>query len=260
MTGAASREAQAVAAMLHDARVPRDSVLFVHCGFGGLAQHGFGAEALIESLLDYMNPGTLAMPAMSWRIVTPANPHFDELATPSHVGALAELFRQRYATGRSIHPTHSVSAAGKLVPSLLSAHHLDDTPVSLNSPYGKATREDAHILMIGIGLERVTAIHHAEEMIAPDIYLRPPAEAEIYQCRARDGTVYRVRLRRHVKLNRDYPQFAAPLAAKGLLRQGQLADTPWAAVSQRDLLAEIFQALERDPRAIIAPPGAPVIP
>jgi hypothetical protein len=35
---------------------------------------------------------------------------------------------------------------------------------------------------------------------------------------------------------------------------------PWQAVAQSDLLAEVFAALERDPRAIIAPPGAPIIP
>jgi hypothetical protein len=39
-----------------------------------------------------------------------------------------------------------------------------------------------------------------------------------------------------------------------------MAGTPWQAVAQSDLLTEVFAALERDPRAIIAPPGAPVIP
>lgn len=255
-----SREAELVENLLTEARVPREGVLFVHSAFRGLAQEGLRAEAFIEALLSYMAPGTLAMPAMSWRVVTPANPVFDELQTPSHVGVLAETFRRTYASGRSIHPTHSVAAAGRLAPSLLSGHHLDDTPCSLNSPYGKAIGEPAHILMLGIGLERVTAIHHAEEIVAPDVYLRPPDEAEIYDCRTRNGVAHRVRLRRHLKLNRDFPQFAAPLAAKGLLRQGDLAGTRWAAVAQSDLLAEVTAALERDPRAIIAPPGAPIIP
>ena len=211
-------------------------------------------------MLDYLDAGTLAMPAMSWRIVTPAAPLFDEIATPSHVGILAELFRQKYASGRSLHPTHSVSARGRAAASLLSSHHLDDTPCSPNSPYGKAVGEDTHILMLGIGLERVTAIHHAEEMIAPDVYLEPSEKAALYRCLTRDGIVHHVRLRRHIPLNRDFPQFAAPLAAKGKLRRGEIAGTPWMAVTQRDLLEEVSNALRRDPRAIIAPPGAPVIP
>ncbi len=255
-----SRETDAVFELLQESRVPRAGVLFVHAAFRGLAAQGFRAEAFIEALIDYMSPGTLAMPAMSWRIVNPANPVFDELTTPSHVGILAELFRQRYAQHRSIHPTHSVSAAGRLAGGLLDAHHRDETPCALNSPHGRATKEDTHILMLGIGLERVTAIHHAEEMIAPDTYVLPASEAELYQCRARDGAVYSVRLRRHRKLNRDFPQFEAPLAGRGVLRRGSIGTTPWKSVAQRDLLAEVFAALRRDPRAIIAPPGAPTIP
>ena len=36
--------------------------------------------------------------------------------------------------------------------------------------------------------------------------------------------------------------------------------TPWLAMTQRDLLDEVCGALERDPLAIIAPPGMPKIP
>jgi hypothetical protein len=50
------------------------------------------------------------------------------------------------------------------------------------------------------------------------------------------------------------------LTAQGLMRHGDLAGTPWQAVAQADLLAEVFAALEHDPRAIIAPLGAPIIP
>jgi aminoglycoside 3-N-acetyltransferase len=143
---------------------------------------------------------------------------------------------------------------------LTSTHHLDDTPCALTSPYGKARQTEAHIVLLGIGLERCTAIHHAEEIVAPEIYLVPPEQAELYRCRSRDGTTHEVKLRRHLRLNRDFPQFAAPLAERGRLRRGELAGTPWLAVAQRDLLDEVIAALERDPRAIIAPPGAPVIP
>lgn len=189
-----------------------------------------------------------------------ANPVFDELATPSHVGVLAEVFRTRYATHRSLHPTHSVAALGRLAATLTSGHHLDDTPCSPNSPYGRATGEDAHVLMLGVGLERCTAIHHAEEVVAPDVYVKPASEAERYACRDREGVVHDMRLRRHVKLNRDFPQFIAPLLRNRRLVKGELAGMPWMAVAQGDLLGEVISALEKDPRAIVAPPGAPIIP
>ena len=260
MTAMRTRESLAAAELLDRAGVPGDGVLFLHSAFRRLGAVGFRAEAFIEGLIDYMRHGTLAMPTMTWRVVTPANPWFDELETASHVGIVAELFRRHYATHRSLHPTHSVAAYGRRAAELTATHHQGDTPCALTSPYGRAREMDTHVLLLGIGLERCTAIHHAEEMVAPEVYLFPPEAAETYQCRARDGSVHPMRLRRHLRLNRDFPQFAAPLTARGLMRHGELAGTPWQAVSQRDLLGEIFAALERNPRAIIAPPGAPVIP
>ena len=67
---------------------------------------------MIEALLGHLSGGTLVMPTMTWRTVTPDRPVWDELATPSHTGVLTEVFRTRYATARSIHPTHSVAACG----------------------------------------------------------------------------------------------------------------------------------------------------
>ena len=82
---------------LDRAGVTGDGVLFVHSAFRQLGAAGFRAEAFIEALIDYMRAGTLVMPTMTWRVVTPANPWFDELETISHVGILAELFRRHYA-------------------------------------------------------------------------------------------------------------------------------------------------------------------
>ena len=192
------------------------------------------------------------MPAMYWRTVTPSNPVFDELGTASHVGVIAETFRVRYATARSLHPTHSVSGVGPATPTLLARHHVDDTPVSANSPYGLMRDHDAFVLLLGVGFERVTAIHHAEEVIAPEIYLHPREEAETYECRDRHGKSVMVKLRRHYRLNRDFPQFEPRLAEKGRLMAGDVSGARWMLVSVRDLLREVFAALIDRPDAIIA--------
>ena len=255
-----SQEARAVTSLLQQAQVPSDGVLFVHSAFRALSQAGFRADAFVAALADYMAPGTLVMPTMTWRLVTPETPFFDEISTPSHVGVIPELFRQTVATHRSLHPTHSVAAIGRLAEALLSGHHLDDTPCSPNSPYGRARKEDAHILLLGIGFERCTAIHVAEETAAIDVYLEPASQAGVYECRSRSGVVHQVRLRRHLRLNRNFPQFEAPLDAAGKLRRGNLAGASWLAVTQRDLLDLVLSTLTKNPHAIIAPPGAPIIP
>jgi aminoglycoside 3-N-acetyltransferase len=255
-----SREAAAVAAVLDRAPMTADAVLVVHSAFRNLGEQGHRVESFIEALLERLGPrSTLLMPAMSWRIVTPANPVFEELTTPSHVGVMSETFRLKYASARSLHPTHSVAGIGPATATLLTRHHVDDTPVSANSPYGLMRDYEAFILLLGVGFERATAIHHAEEIIAPDLYLHPPHEAELYECRDRQGKSVTVKLRRHYRLNRDFPQFEPRLREKGRLVAGDIAGTPWMLVSVRDLLREVFATLIARPDAIIACPGGSAV-
>ncbi|MFZ3360076.1 MAG: AAC(3) family N-acetyltransferase [Xanthobacteraceae bacterium] len=246
-----TQERDALVPILEHMHVPQDGVLVVHSAIAPLSRRGFRAEAMIEAMLDYMRGGTVAMPTMTWRTVTPERPEWDELATPSHTGVLTEVFRTCYATGRSIHPTHSVAARGPHAQRLLARHHLDDTPVSANSPYGLMRDQDAYVLMLGVGLETCTAIHLPEETIAPEIYLRPAEQAELYECRDRHGVTHRVRTRRHWRLDRDFPKFGPPLERKGRMHAGDIAGCPYAIVGLMDLLDAVFAALNADLRGTL---------
>jgi aminoglycoside 3-N-acetyltransferase len=244
-------ERGALLPILEDFGVPRDGVLIVHSALARLSRKGFRAEAIIEALLDHLVDGNLFMPTMTWRTVTPAQPTWDEILTASHTGALTEVFRTRYATARSIHPTHSVAGRGPAARTLLARHHIDDTPISGNSPYGLMRDYQTFILLLGVGLESCTAIHLAEETIAPDLYLRPKDQTEVYECRDRTGTPHRVLTRRHWRLDRNFPRFTPFLAQQGLLNSGEIAGCPYAIVAMRDLLREIFAALIADKTATL---------
>lgn len=245
----ATRERDALLPILDRIQVPHDGVLVVHSAIGRLSRQGFRAEAMIEALLDYLRKGTLVMPTMTWRTVTPEQTSWDEMTTPSHTGVLTEVFRTAYATHRSIHPTHSVAAHGPQAARLCARHHLDDTPVSANSPHGLMRDQDAYILMLGVGLETSTTIHLPEEIIAPDIYVRPTVE--LYQCRDRNGVVHQTRTRRHWRLDRDFPKFGPPLQGEGLMHAGAIGDCPYGIVAQRDLLDAVTAALTADPRGTL---------
>lgn len=249
-----SKESAALLPILQGFRVPRDGVLVVHSAIGLLSRQGFRAEAMIEALLEHVADGNLFMPTMTWRTVTLAHPEWDEMATPSHTGVLTEIFRTRYATARSIHPTHSVAGWGPAAQLMLSRHHIDTTPVSGNSPYGLMRDYNAYVLTIGVGLECCTAIHLPEEIINVDLYVRPPGEAELYRCRDRHGIVHAVHMRRHPRLDRDFPQFSRPLAELGLLQTGSIQGCPYTIVALRDLLRHVFAALIRNPRATLRQP------
>src|SRR6185437_12163998 len=174
-----------VARLMEALAIPRDGVLFMHSSFRRLGASGYQAEGFLEALCDYLHRGTVLLPAMSWRLVTPANPVFDELKTPSITGILTELFRRNFATHRSLHPTHSVAGRGQDAAALLGTHHLDVTPCSDRSPTGLLAPHEGHVVLLGVEMDSCTLVHHSEEKFASDIYLRP--EIEHYTCRDRSG-------------------------------------------------------------------------
>jgi aminoglycoside 3-N-acetyltransferase len=246
-----TKEHEALFPILERVKLPADATLVVHSAIAGLSRKGFRAEAMIEAFLDFLNGGTLVMPTMTWRTVTPERPAWDELATPSQTGVMSEIFRTCYASARSIHPTHSAAACGPQARSLLARHHLDDTPVSANSPYGLMLDLPAYVLLLGVGLESCTAIHLPEETAAPDIYLRPATQAETYECRDRYGVVHQVRTRRHLRLDRDFRQFTAPLRRTGDLHAGEVEKCPYVIVRLRELHDLVTDALRFDKNATL---------
>jgi len=244
-------ERNALVPILRRCGVTSNGVLVVHSAIASLSRKGFRAEAMIEAFFGYMSNGTVVMPTMSWRGVTPQHPDWDELQTPSETGVMTEIFRTRYASTRSIHPTHSVAAWGKAANTLTSRHHLDNTPVSANSPYGLMRAYDSYIFMIGVGLECCTAIHLAEELIAPGVYLRPLDPGEVYRCKDRRGDVHTMHAHRHWHLDRDFPQFGPSLIVEGHMHTGEIEGCRYALVALNHLLDKVTAALRADSRATL---------
>lgn len=245
----------AVSRVLQRIGIPRDGILLVHSSFKTLGREGHQPLGVLHALMGYMAPGTILLPTMSWRYVKPASPVFDELSTPSNTGILTELFRTQFSTARSLHPTHSVAGRGKLAADLLGGHHLDETPCSARSPFGLLARYDGWVLMLGVSMDCCTLIHHVEEMIAPDLYLKPQAERETYTCRDRNGHAMTVHLRRHLFLPRDYWQFQDVLAARGELQTTRVDNTVCRSFRAADLVRIVTDTLTAHPGAIIARSG-----
>ena len=243
-----SRDDEMFPSVMNDAaeihhHLSSNDVLIIHSAFRGLSRAGYRAETFIDGLLTTLYNGTLLMPAMTWRQVTPEFPNFDELQTTSETGALSEVFRTQYATDRSIHPTHSATAYGTAAHALTRDHHLGVTPCPPNSPFGRLADADALILLLGVGFECCTAIHCYEELVAPDLYMLPLEDAVTYSCTDRIGITHRVCARRHRRLDRDFTKFEARLAEKGKLIRGELLGTNWLLCRAADLRDDVMLVL-----------------
>lgn len=241
--------------MLKKMRIPKTSVLLVHSAFKKFSKEGYYPEDVLGIFLDYMASGTLLLPTMSWRFVKSESPFFDELKTPSNTGILTELFRQRYATHRSLHPTHSVAGIGSQAEILLSTHHRCITPCGSQSPFAKLVEADAYIIMLGVGIDCCTLVHHVEELLAPNLYVKPESEIEEYQCLNRFGKLIHVKLRRHLFLPRNYWQFQDKLAENDQLTVFRCDNSICLAFRAKNLFKIVDNALKCNPAAIIAQPG-----
>lgn len=157
-----------MSAELLGAGVRRGGALLVHSSLRSLGPLAGGAESVIQALLTALGAqGALLMPALSYAHVTPEQPLFDVRHTPSNVGALAEAFRVRPGTRRSLHPTHSVCGMGRQVELLLDQHGKDATPCGSHSPFRLLAESGGQLLMLGCGLRPNTSMHGIEELVEP---------------------------------------------------------------------------------------------
>ena len=122
-------------------------------------------EAFLEGLQAYLGPeGTLLLPALTYESVTPERPLFRIAATEPCVGLLPRVFRRLPGVRRSLHPTHSCCARGRLAEALTSRHALDTTPVGPNSPFRLLADAGGKILMVGDINDHCTFMHGMEEI------------------------------------------------------------------------------------------------
>lgn len=162
------------------AGVREGMVLIVHSSLSSLGRVEGGAASVIESLRTAVgSTGTLVMPAFTEQVADPEPGHSgvpDAAAsarravvpvfhpeTPSTMGAVPEALRTLPDSLRSGHPQVSVCAVGAQADAVVSRQTLGFA-VGRASPFGRLHDLDGHILLIGVGHNRNTFLHHAETL------------------------------------------------------------------------------------------------
>jgi aminoglycoside 3-N-acetyltransferase len=234
---------------LHSLGVYRGGVLLVHSSLRSLGVVPGGAETIITWLLDVLGAdGTLLMPALSYEHVTPDNPHFDVNKTPSNVGALPEFFRLRKGTQRSVHPTHSVCAAGRLASQIIEHHIEDITPCGTNSPFHLLPKYDGQILMLGCELEPNTSMHAIEELVEPPYLYNPSME---YHLTLTDGAVITKTYKPHDFRGYEQRYERIEQVMTQGLHHGRVLNAECYLVEAKSLWDSALNALRRDPLCFV---------
>lgn len=85
-----------------------------------------------------------------------------------HLGALPAALINRAGAVRGAHPLNSFTALGPLADKLISAQ----SPADVYGPIRELAAHDGLILLIGVGLNRMTALHLAEQQSGRRLLLR----------------------------------------------------------------------------------------
>lgn len=236
-----------VLAGLREVGVEPGGTVLVHSSLSAFGYVDGAEHAVIDALLAAVGPtGLLAMPTHTWGTVSARQPVFHEELSPSIVGRITESFRRRPGVRRSLHPTHSVAAAGPDAEHFTRGHERYSTPCPPPSPYGQLVDRGGHVLLLGVGLESFTLMHGFEEWACvPWLFNR----TEDLWVVTRDHRAFPVPSRRHTDdprfKVRDFPALEPLLHDRGVIRyatvgaaQLRLIDAAAARTCMVPLLAE----------------------
>ena len=147
-------------------------VVLVHSSMKALGT-SLTPDQVIDCLQETVGEeGTLLFPALTYENVNRGNPIFDGEATEPCIGLLPRIFWKRPGVERSVNPTHSVCAWGRLAHRLTVGHAMDDTAVGPHSPFMQLAVVGGRLLFVGDILESCTFMHGIEDIVRPP-WIRP---------------------------------------------------------------------------------------
>ncbi|GAC1373152.1 MAG: hypothetical protein NVSMB47_20680 [Polyangiales bacterium] len=225
-----------------------------------------GVDTVLDALLAVLGDRTVVVPTFTTGLTDPAAWHppplpkerwdairdelpcFDpETSTPRHMGRLADLLWRRPEAVRSHHPVESLAAIGPRAEALLQTHPIDD-PKGPRSPWAKLVALDARVLLVGVGLERCTLLHHCER-VAEVPYLPLAAYAFPFEL---DGARHWIEVDRAGGHCSDgFAPLRPALEAAGGLRADALGDATVLVLSARIVHDVATARLAADPTALL---------
>ena len=142
--------------------------ILIHSSMKAIGEVEGGADIVLDAWMEYFSEGLLLLPTHTWANVNAQHPVYDYRNTPSCVGLLTNLFRQREGVVRSLHPTHSLAGYGKNAAEYLAGEEERNTPCTPGGAYDRLKDCGGKILLVGVGHERNTYIHSVEEVMFGD--------------------------------------------------------------------------------------------
>jgi len=235
-------------------------ILIVHSSADAIGRVPGGPIPTVRALKSVVTEeGTLLLPVFS-------RPRPDGIfkikRTPSRVGLITEAFRRSNGVKRSRNPTHSVAAWGKRAEEFL-ADHEKTTALGVDSPFHKAAKAGADILMIGCDLTTCSLVHVAEAVVRVP-YLGKvcyPGYDQTLTLIDYDGSEMKFPPKDNPGDSAGFTVVQAELERRGLIKHCKVGSAETLKFVAMDCLNVTVELLGREPTALLCrSPGCPVCP
>jgi len=227
-----------------------DTVMF-HSSLSSMGTVTGGPNTVIDGFLDAVGPtGTVAVPTLwlsrsqPWRLR-----EWDVENSPSRVGLLTEVFRQRPDSVRSDNPTHSVSAIGARAVELTQHHGrsglrlciFGDRAFAAESPWQRFYDWNAAYCFIGVDFTVNTMGHFIQCLVVERALAEAPASK-------RDALGSRVSRwdRDGVWPTYNFQAMGERLSQVGLVRYGKIGSATLRCIRARDMVEGTLAVLEAE--------------
>lgn len=230
--------------------VEAGDTLLVHASLSALGWVNGGAPAVVDALQAVLTAdGTLVMPTHSTQYSDPATweappvpegwvaeiretrPPYRPAVTPTRgMGAVAECFRSYPGVVRSRHPEFSFAARGAAAEAI-TADHAFDAGLGEGSPLAAVYEHDGRVLLLGVGHDRNTSLHLAEDRAD----LEQPVHRNAVPVQT-DGAVQLVEYEDPATDSSDFAALGSAFEAEVGLTEGRVGAATAKLLGQRELV------------------------
>lgn len=237
-----------------------EETILIHSSMKSIGEVEGGADTVLDGWMEYFAEGLLLLPTHTWANVNMEQTVYDYRTTPSCVGLLTNLFRQRTGVVRSLHPTHSMAGFGKNAAEYLAGEEENNTPCTPGGAYDRLKDCGGKILLVGVGHERNTYIHSVEEVLnVPNRLADCPMKLTTV---LPDGTKKTVYMRKHYNpqqphISEDFVKLNRALLECGAVSEVQFGDAKCLLCDAKTVFRVVRHVLAPDPECLVTKPEIP---
>jgi aminoglycoside 3-N-acetyltransferase len=170
--------------------VKKGSVVFIHSSVDNMFLD-FPFYDLLPLLKEAAGKeGTLVFPSSHIKVraeeyLNKADAVFDVLRSVTIRGILPEMARMDEDAIRSLHPTNSVVAIGRLAEELVSGHENTIYPCGEGTPFFELTNHEGIIIGLGVDVDHLSFVHSVEDVMKETFPLKTRCD-KVYECKVID--------------------------------------------------------------------------